>query len=369
MRPVTASAPTYQPPLIRLAEVVELGLPALQAKYGPSVNQDQRQALWAITHCRTPACGQMQLACGGCDYQQQQPRSCGHRSCPRCQNHAATAWLTRQRAKLLPVDYFMATFTLPAELREVAWQHPTTMYTALFDAAASTLKSFGKHGVRNQSLQGNLGLCAVLHTHSRRLDYHPHIHVVIPGGAIDAAKRLWRPLRGAYLFRGEQLARVFRARLLEALSRAGLRLPAGITDQWIVDCRRVGRGESALKYLSRYLYRGVLSERNITHLDPHTGTVTFRYVDSTTQQWQYRTLAIADFLWRLLQHVLPKGFRRVRDYGFLHGNAKRWLRLIQLILRVRLPDVAAPVRPAFYCPKCQMRMRMTGFVRARAGMT
>jgi hypothetical protein len=357
--------PCYPAPGIRLAEVVRAGLPALKAKHGMHLNQDQRQALWAIEHCRTPALGEMLVDCTGCTHHQRQPLSCGHRSCPKCQNHTASQWLDRQRAKLLPVEYFMATFTLPSQLRALAWQHPKVVYAALFAAASGTLRTFGFNGSKNGSLKGSIGLCAVLHTHSRALDYHPHLHVVIPGGALDTVRRQWRVLQGKYLFRGDQLATVFRARMLAELSTTDLTLPMGLPNAWVVDCRNVGRGLPAIKYLSRYLYRGVLSERNITALDHSKRSVTFRYKDSGTGQVILRTLAIEDFLWRLMQHVLPKGFRRVRDYGFLHGNAKRWLHLLQLILHVDLPGLVPRPRPVFHCPLCRAAMQITGFIPSR----
>jgi len=129
----------------------------------------------------------------------------------------------------------------------------------------------------------------------------------------------------------------------------------------VLDCRSVGKGEPALKYLSRYLYRGVISENNI--IANQHGKVTFRYLDSKTGTKKYRCLAGADFLWLVLQHVLPKGFRRVRDYGFLHANAKHRLSLLQLVLRVIIKAAAPPPRPLFKCPACQAPMRITGFVR------
>lgn len=156
------------------------------------------------------------------------------------------------------------------------------------------------------------------------------------------------------------LARVFRARFLEAVKEAGLLIPQKTPSDWVVDCERVGTGVAAIKYLSRYLYRGVISEKNI--VADHNGQVTFQYTESKTGQIRYRTLAGEDFLHLILQHVLPNGFRRVRDYGFLHGNAKKLLQLVQLILHVRLvgPATLRP-RPAVKCPRCRSLMMIKGF--------
>ena len=337
-----------------LAQVVTQGQAALLKSYGDRLRPHHHQALRAITGCRSGPMGELHLACSGCEHQEWQPRSCGHRSCPQCQYHTTQQWLDRQRAKLLPVDYFMVSFTLPAELRSVALARPKVVYHALFQAAAGTLKSFGLH----HRLQVQLGLCAVLHTHSRTLDYHPHLHVVVPGGGIDVQRRQWKKFQGRYLFNARHLATVFRARMLQALTEADVDLPRGIRDQWVVDARNVGNGAPALAYLSRYLYRGVIHDQQIDAVDTVAGTVSFHYTDSKTQQRMQRRLSLADFLWKLLQHVLPPGFRRVREYGFVHANASALLRLVQWVLRV---NIAAPPhpRPLLLCKHCQQPMRVT----------
>ena len=170
-------------------------------------------------------------------------------------------------------------------------------------------------------------------------------------------------MKGTTLFNALALAKVFRGRLLDALSSEGLSLPDELPRQWVVDCKHVGKGEPALKYVSRYLYRGVIREKNI--IADRNGKVTFRYVDSQSGKMQTRTLKGEDFLWLLLQHVLPKGFRRVRDYGFLHGNAKSMLSLIQRVLGLLIEPKDTPARPAFRCPLCQAAMQIIAFIRPR----
>lgn len=244
-------------------------------------------------------------------------------------------------------------------MRALAQAQPRAVYSALFSAASDTVKGFGMH-----LLKAELGQCAVLHTHNRRLDLHPHVHVVIPGGGIDAARQQWRKVQGRYLFNAFALAKVFRARLLRALHEARLSIPVGLPPKWVVDCRNVGTGEPALEYLSRYLYRGVIRERDLVDYDKTTGTVTFRYREAKTRKAAYRTLPIADFLWHLLLHVLPTGLRRVRDYGFLHGKAKARLALVQLVLRVMIQARTPRPRPAVGCPLCRAPMRIVA-VRTR----
>lgn len=204
-------------------------------------------------------------------------------------------------------------------------------------------------------------MTAILHTHTRRLDYHPHVHIVVPGGGIDAGRRQWKKTKGKYLFNAFALAKVFRARVLAALNDAQFAIPIGVPEKWVVDCKHVGRGQPALEYLSRYLYRGVISEKSI--LADRNGQVTFRYTDGKTGQRRARTLKGEEFLWIVVQHVLPKGFRRVRDYGFLHGNAKKRLNLVQLILHVAIKSKTDRSRPLIQCPICQATMTIVAIIR------
>ncbi|MBK5101599.1 MAG: IS91 family transposase [Desulfobacteraceae bacterium] len=328
----------------------------LQTKYGSRLLPGHLRAIHAIRQCRTPEIGELFVQCPDCGHATWRPRSCGHRSCPQCQNHEASLWLDRQQAKLLPVEYFMATFTLPYELRSLAWNNQTLIYDLLFACVSSTLKGFG---LNPKNLGANIGMTAILHTHNRRLDYHPHIHVVVPGGGVDKAKRQWKKKKRKYLFNEFALAKVFRARFLGAMNKAGLSVPNSLPHKWIVDCSHVGKGLSVLKYLSRYLYRGVILENNI--LTSQDGNVTFKYVESRTGKIRYRTLKGEDFLWLVLQHVLPKGFRRVRDYGFLHSNSKKLLSLVQMVLQVLIEVCTPRPRPVFKCPKCQTPMQIMAF--------
>jgi hypothetical protein len=330
---------------------------ALKVKYADRLLPSIYRAINALLCCRTEAAGAFNLQCTACDQTAVQPRSCGHRSCVQCQNHETSRWLDRQFAKLLPVEYFMVTFTLPYELRALAWRYQTVVYNILFDCAASTLKDFG---LNPDNLGADMGMTGMLHTHSRRLDYHPHCHFIVPGGGINMRRRQWKKVKGKYLFNEFALAKVFRARCLAAFNQASLAIPIGVPKEWVADCQHVGRGKSALKYLSRYLYRGVISENNI--VSNEDGHVIFKYTESETGKTRYRKLKGEDFCWLVLQHVLPKGFRRVRDYGFLHGNAKKKLNLVQLALQIIVDSIAPRPRPVFNCPHCQAPMNIIGFI-------
>jgi len=229
----------------------------------------------------------------------------------------------------------------------------------MFSCASSTLRGFG---LNPKNLGAELGATMVLHTHKRNRDYHVHIHVVIPGGGVDKQRRQWKKKKHKYLFNAFELARVFRAKFLDALNKANLPIPKNVPGKWVAHCKYAGTGITALKYLSKYLYRGVISEKNI--VSNQNGEVTFKYIDSDTKKTEYLTLKGEDFLKLILQHVLPKGFRRVRDYGFLHGNSKKILHLIQLILHVMIKGFKPRPRPVFKCPCCKSPMIILGFCQA-----
>jgi len=341
---------------MELASIINQYYDAFMIKYADTALPGHLKALNAIRSCRTPDSGELYVKCPDCGHAQWQPMSCGHRSCPKCQNHVVSQWIDRQQGKLLPVHYFMATFTLPYELRSLTWHHQKVVYSIFFICVSSTLKDFGLYP---KNLGAEIGMTMVLHTNNRKLDFHPHIHVVMPGGGIDKRRHQWKKKKGKYLFNQDAMSKVFRARSLAALNEAGLSIPRNIPSKWVVDCSHVGKGITALKYLSKYLYRGIISEKNI--ISNQNGQVTFRYIESKTGNTQYRTLKGEDFLHLIMQHVLPKGFRRVRDYGFLHSNAKKLLSLVQLILHVFIKVIKQRPRPVFKCPCCKSPMVILGF--------
>ena len=221
-----------------------------------------------------------------------------------------------------------------------------------------------KHG---KKLKGEPGVIAVLHTHSRALDYHPHIHAVMPAAVVDKLNRLWRTKQGKYLFNHKALAKVFRAKVLTQLAEENLILPKAVPQKWVVDCKQVGSGDKALIYLGRYLYRGVIAEKNI--LSCKEGNVTFRYQNSKTQRFETKTVSGARFLWLVLQHVLPKGFRRARNYVFLHPNSKQLIQVLHYLLKFDPKKLLAKIkqRPQLSCECCgaKMEIRRTRYLRLR----
>lgn len=355
--------------MILLSSIIETFEADLLESYQDSLLPSHRQALAAMKHCRTTQSPVMLAECDDCASQVYVPHSCGHRNCPHCQQHESQQWLERQLQKRVPAEYFLVTFTLPKELRSLAWQQQRILYALMTRYAWEPLKTFTQN---DPQLKGNAGAITVLHTHSRRLDYHPHVHCVIPAAAIDTEQRLWRTKTGkgkaknsnsnsnktGYLFNHKALAKVFRAKLLVAIRTEGLALPDRYPEKWVVDVKSVGSGDKALVYLGRYLYKGVIQEKDI--IACRDGQVTFRYQDSKTKKMQTRTLPGAKFLWLILQQVLPKGFRRARNFGFLHPNSKRLIGLLQYLLDVNPNQALAWLRkrPTFTCSCCGGDMRI-----------
>jgi hypothetical protein len=333
--------------------------------YNKTLLPGHSKALDSMARCRHGHGPHMLAQCSDhrCGEQAYIPHSCGHRNCPHCQNHESRQWMESQLDKRLPCQYSLITFTLPWQLRDLAWKHQKIVYTLLFRAVQDLLKSFTHN---DKKLGGSPGFTAILHTHSRTLDYHPHIHVVMPAASINLKTGLWKEKSGRYLFSHKALAKVFRAKLLQAMVEHKLPIPHDCPTQWVVDCKDAGNGEKALVYLGRYLYRGVIREQDI--LQCRDGMVTFRYRHAKSKEDRTRTVKAEYFLYLLMLHVLPRGFRRARSYGFLHACSKKLVRLLQLVLRVapwRSLVRNLKQRPAIICPTCGAAMVIIATMRAR----
>jgi hypothetical protein len=336
--------------MMRLADIVTQYAPALIEQYGHELLPSQRRALSAFQMCRSASAPKMQLSCDNCDETSWLPHSCGNRHCPHCQAYESQHWIDKQLQKLVPGEYFMITFTLPAGFRLMAWHHQRDLYEMIISNAWATVNTFSQN---DKKLCGTTGAVIVLHTHNRRLDFHPHVHLVMPSVAFDAKQRLWRNKDSGFLFDHKALAKVFRAKMLDSIRQAGLQLPGRYPVERVVDCKAVGTGQQALVYLGRYLYRGVLPEKNI--VSNQDGNVTFRYQNSKTKKRETSTLSGVEFLRKILLHILPKGFRRARNFGFLHPNSKL-VKLVQLIKRIFIPFPKP--RPVVSCTCCGKPMRI-----------
>lgn len=334
----------------------------LLAKHKAQMLPSHFRALDAMETCRTSLSPLMQAGCEGCHHQQFIPHSCDHRNCPHCQHHESQQWLERQLEKRIKAEYFMITFTLPREFRALAWSNQRMAYQAIITCAWETLKQFSQN---DKALKGIPGAIAVLHTHARNLDDHPHVHIVIPAAAVDKDKGCWRTKsfegEKRYLFDHKALAIVFRAKFLDTLTKQGITLPTRYPKKWIVDCRSVGSGEPALIYLGRYLYRGVIQEKDIVSCK--NGKVTYRWEDNETGELRYKTIEAEEFLWKLLRHILPKRFRRARNFGFLHPNSKSLFEIIKGLLprNGKAFRHFKRERPKMICPCCGGEMLFVRF--------
>ena len=344
---------------LELADIFRQYGPAYRQKYAARLLPSHRRAMRAIEQCRTPALGGQAYSCPQCHQTQYSYHSCRNRHCPKCQNDKAQAWLEKQQNFLLPVPYFMLTFTLPAALRPLARSHQKLVYDLLFQASAAATQ-FLAHDPR--FVGGQLGLIGILHTWGRNLSYHPHIHYLVPAGGIASDHRTWLSAHHNFLLPVKALSRIFRAKFHHALQKAGLTndIPASVWKQdWVVHCKPVGNGCTAIKYLAPYVFRVAISNRRLVKLE--NNQVTFRYRSSDTGLNKFCTLSAEEFIYRFLQHVLPRGFVKIRYFGFFGSSQRLLLAALRILLETDihapLPDDLAPPSPTLpkdtlLCPSC-----------------
>ena len=330
--------------MIKMSSIIKQFENSYKTKYSPLPSH--LAAINAMKTCRTSASPYLFAQCKDCDNHTLVPHSCGHRNCPHCQAHESQLWIENQLKRQVPANYFMVTFTLPKELRTIAWRNQKAFYNLMFECSKDTLQTFTKN---DKKLGGTAGLMSVLHTHARNLDYHPHIHIIIAAASINQKTKIWNAKNGKYLFNHKALAKVFRGKILSKLVELKIKSPA-VSNKWIVDCKYVGVGNKAIVYLGRYLYRGVIKEKDI--ISCKKSMVTYRYQNSKTKKYQYKTVEAEYFIYLIMQHILPKGFRRARNYGFVHPNCKRMIALIHYTLKF-IPTIFEPKkRPEILCKCC-----------------
>ena len=351
--------------MITLGDIFREYGSAYRAHFGDQMLPSQHAAMLSIEQCRTEALGGQIYVCPACGTTRYSYHSCRNRHCPTCQHDAAQRWLARQQELLLPVPYFLVTFTLPSELRDVAYRHQRIVYNLLFGASAAALMQLARDP---RFLGAQIGLLGVLQTWTRDLRYHPHVHYLLPGGGLADDGRGWVTAKADFLVHVKPLAALFRAKLRAALRQTVLwnEIPATAWQQpWVVDCRSVGTARAALKYLAPYIFRVALSNNRIVRVTAEQ--VTFRYSVGESGQTAYCTLPVQEFLRRFLQHILPKGFVKVRYYGlFRLGNRRSLARLRSQLQLLQLIAVEALPAPAvredstrmLSCPSCGEPMRI-----------
>lgn len=337
--------------------------------YGAAALPSHVRALRAIATCRTSALGGHLAQCESCAREHLLYHSCRHRACPKCGHDRAKRWLEKQQELLLPVSYFHAVFTLPAELRRLVRTHQKTLLDVLFRAAFDSLAALCSDP---HYLGGQIGALSVLHTWTRTLEWHPHVHMLVPGGALAADRQTWlrAPRRKKdFLVPVKALAAHFRGRFLHLARRAlpGVEFPTIPWDKrWVVYCKPTVQGaDKVLQYLGRYVQRTAITDSSL--IANERGAVTFRYKCSADAQRKTMTLPAHEFLRRFLQHVPPRGFHRVRAFGLLHPRRRLELRRLQLLLGAKVSigqreeEVSTRAKP-HSCPHCragQLRILLT----------
>jgi len=314
-----------------------------------------------ILSCRTESMGGQTWFCCDCNQYHYSYHSCGNRHCPQCQNDRATVWLEKQEQLLLPVTYFMTTFTLPGQLRALAYAHQKKVYNLFFKTSARALQDLA---LDKRFVGGHIGMVGILQTWDRKKNYHPHIHYIVPGGGLSTDGKKWKRTNKNFLVHEIPLAKRFKGLFLKALQKEGLYhlAPKSVwKKEWVCDVEPVGTGEAALKYLAPYVFRVAISNRNILSLKE--GRVTFRYRESETNIWKTETLEAARFIRRFLMHVLPRGFVKVRYYGFLSTKKRKLIPKIKELLGILLSPVKKLSQKAskpFCCPTCGRAMAFIG---------
>ena len=358
---------------LELADIFRQYGPAYRQKYAAHLLPSHRQAMRAIEHCRTQALGGQVFTCPACGEVRYSYHSCRNRNCPKCQHQQTVAWLEFQQGLLLPVPYFLLTFTLPSQLRQIASRNQKLIYNLLFRASSQATQRLARDP---RFVGGQIGMIGVLHTWTRNLFYHPHVHYLAPGGGVNSDGQGWLPARRDFFLPVKALSKLFRAAFQHALRKTALytEIPPKVwRREWVVHCKPVGNGQTALKYLAPYIHRVAISNRRLLSIahrgSLETSQVTFLYRPSDTGQLKTCSLSVEHFIQRFLQHILPRGFVKVRYFGFFGATIRSRLTVLQQSLSP-LTELSAEhtdqptttQSTAWYdnllCPKCGQLMRL-----------
>jgi hypothetical protein len=334
---------------------------------------EQRRALRDLSACRTAALGGRIEQCSCCGRREYVYNSCRNRHCPTCQGYQRAAWLAREAGWLLPVEYHHLVFTLPAALRPLTRDHPRLIYGLLMESARQAVQQLAADP---KYLGAVVGLVAVLHTWGQTLSLHPHVHVLATGGGLSCDRRgridqrpVWRSSRPGFFLPVRVLGRLFRGKFLAALQQAQARGKVVLTGQWwrqlyeqewVVYSQAPCAGPAVvLKYLARYVHRVAISNGRLARLDEEE--VTFRYKDYRRRGTEKEmTLPLEEFARRFLQHVLPRGFVRIRHWGLLanRGRDEKLAMCRRLLAVPPVQQLAAPTEEARRCPACGGEMEV-----------
>ena len=345
-----------------IKEIFQSYGPEYLDRYQATMPAEHRKVIDAIINCRTPAYGAALYECERCGEPHIVYRSCGNRHCPNCQHHKSLKWLEKQIKRKLPGHHFMITFTVPNTLRRFVRSNQRLAYSAMFKASSEAIKKLAA----DQKYMGGdlLGFFGVLHTWGRQLHYHPHIHYVVPGGALSTQEHRWHPSRIDFFVPVRALSKVFRAKFRDEIDKAGLlgAIPPELwqTD-WNVNCQAAGACEHSLRYLAPYVFKVAISDRRI--LKAQNRIVSFRYKKPHSERCRTITLEVMEFIRRFLQHVLPTGFMKVRYYGFMNPNSSVPLDQISALIEMAygftlaVPEPEMEPMPMMTCAVCGAILR------------
>jgi hypothetical protein len=363
-----------------------------RAQHAGRLPLEQLRAMSAIERCRTAELGGHVYECDHCRERRVAYNSCRNRHCPKCQGAERFRWLQARQRELLPVDYFHVVFTLPAALRPLALRNPKVLYNLLFRCAAQSLIEVAANPKR---LGARLGVLAVLHTWGQQLTHHPHVHCIVPGGGLSPTGDRWVPARPDYLLPVRVLARLFRGKYLAGLKAAyaagelalvgkvaPLSNPSAFRQlldelyqqEWVVYAKPPFEGpERVLKYLASYTHRVALSNRRLVRLEGDTVALTYKDYRHGGRRRLLR-LPAQELIRRFLQHVLPRGFVRIRYYGLLaNRHREEALRRCREVLKAVPPEREhrePPEGPTWTCPACgEGRLKIVGWLEAPGGQT
>ena len=344
-------------------------------RYAQKMPSMQKKALLAIMNCRTKSLGGEVYHCQKCDKFHYSYHSCQNRHCVVCQNDKAQQWFSRQNKMRFPVPYFLSTFTLPRELRAIARSNQKLIYGLIFKASAEAMKVLARD---KKYLHGEMGMIGILHTWTRTLIYHPHVHFLIPG--LSFCENRVKIIDKNFLLPVKALSLVFRAKFRDLLKESSASLfseiPAAVWKKdWVVHCKSVGNGEKALLYLSRYLFRVGISNSRIESLKE--GVVTYKYMESKKDTTlggatlggatRYIQVSALEFIRRFLQHVLPHNFMKIRYYGFYAGVNRAKLSKIRHLLFLEDPSLEQEKTEEHslrVCPVCGGVLYFIGEIKA-----
>jgi len=325
--------------------------------YGDSIPPKHIKIINSIINCRTETYGVSIYECKDCGKKHIVFRSCGNRHCPACQNHKTRQWLEKQSRRQLPGHHFMLTFTMPEQIREFVRSNQKAAYSAMFKASSQAIKVLAKD---EKYIGGDLpGFFGVLHTWGRILQYHPHIHYIVPGGALSKKDNQWHSSRVDFFLPVKALSIIFRAKFRDAMKKADLfyKIPNEVWNMsWNVNCQAIGNSQGSIKYLAPYVFKVAISNSRIIKVE--NDRVHFKYKKQKSNRWRVTSLDLMEFIRRYLQHVLPSGFMKVRHYGFMNPNSSGSPEDISALIKLAHGYVVetpkADSTPVFeqYCPEC-----------------